>query len=97
MELARQCAWAERQASLFHYRDKQHREVDIVLELGSGEVAGVEVKTAATVTAKDFAGLRYLRDKLGERFKTGVVLYTGKRTLSFGERLAAVPLCGLWS
>jgi predicted AAA+ superfamily ATPase len=97
MELTRQCDWAERPASLFHYRDKQQREVDIVLELGSGEVAGVEVKTAATVTAKDFAGVRYLRDKLGDRFKTGVVLYTGKRTLSFGERLAAVPLCGLWS
>jgi uncharacterized protein len=97
MELARQCDWAESPASLFHYRDKQQREVHIVLELGSGEVAGVEVKTAATVAAKDFAGLRYLRDKLGSRFKTGVVLYTGKRTLSFGDRLAAVPLCGLWS
>jgi len=97
MELARQCDWAESSVSLFHYRDKQQREVDIVLELGSGELAGVEVKTAATVTARDFAGLRYLRDKLGDRFKTGVVLYTGKRTLSFGDRLAAVPLCGLWA
>lgn len=97
MELARQCDWAESSASLFHYRDKQQREVDIVLELGSGEVAGIEVKAAATVTARDFAGLRYLRDKLGDRFKTGVVLYTGKRTLSFGERLVAVPLCGLWA
>ena len=97
MELARQCEWAESAASMFHYRDKQQREVDIVLELGSGEVAGVEIKTAATATAKDFAGLRYLRDKLGDRFKAGVVLYTGKRSLSFGDRLTAVPLCGLWS
>jgi predicted AAA+ superfamily ATPase len=97
MELARQSDWAESPASLFHYRDKQQREVDIVLELGSGEVAGVEIKTAAGVTPKDFAGLRHLRDKLGASFKTGVVLYTGKRTLSFGDRLAAVPLCGLWS
>ena len=97
MELARQCDWAQSAASLFHYRDKQQREVDVVLELGSGEVAGIEIKAAATVTARDFAGLRYLRDKLGERFKTGVVLYTGKRTLSFGDRLAAVPLCGLWA
>lgn len=97
MELARQCDWAESAVSLFHYRDKQQREVDVVLELGSGEVAGVEVKTAATATAKDFAGLRHLREKLGARFRTGVVLYTGKRTLSFGDRLAAVPLCGLWS
>ena len=97
MELARQCDWAESPASLFHYRDKQQREVDVVLELGSGEVAGVEVKTAAGVSAKDFAGLRHLRDKLGANFKAGVVLYTGKRTLSFGDRLSAVPLCGLWA
>lgn len=97
MELARQCDWAESPASLFHYRDKQQREVDIVLELGSGEIAGVEIKTAASVRAKDFAGLHHLRDKLGAQFKMGVVLYTGKRTLGFGDRLAAVPLCGLWA
>lgn len=97
MELARQCDWAESSPSLFHYRDKQQREVDIVLELGSGEIAGVEIKTAASIGAKDFAGLRHLRDRLGDRFTAGVVLYTGRRTLSFGERLAAVPLCGLWA
>jgi uncharacterized protein len=97
MELARQCDWADSPASLFHYRDKQQREVDVVLELGSGEVAGVEIKTAAGVRAKDFAGLRHLRDKLGDRFTAGVVLYTGRQTLNFGDRLAAVPLCGLWS
>jgi uncharacterized protein len=97
MELARQCDWADSPASLFHYRDQQQREVDVVLELGSGEVAGVEIKTTAGVRAKDFAGLRYLRDKLGTRFKAGVVLYTGRQTLNFGDRLTAVPLCGLWS
>lgn len=97
MELTRQCDWAENSPSLFHYRDKQQREVNVVLELGSGEVAGVEIKTAAGIQPRDFAGLRHLRDKLGRRFTMGVVLYTGRRTLSFGERLAAVPLCGLWS
>jgi uncharacterized protein len=96
-EIARQCDWAESNPSLFHYRDKQQREVDVVLELGSGDVAGVEIKTAASVQPSDFAGLRYLRDKLGPSFKSGVVLYTGKRTLSFGDRLAAVPLSGLWA
>jgi predicted AAA+ superfamily ATPase len=97
MELARQRSWAENPATLFHYRDKQQREVDVVLELGSGEVAGVEIKTAAGVRPGDFAGLSYLRDKLGSRFKAGVVLYTGKQALSFGDRLSAVPLCGLWA
>ncbi len=97
MELARQCDWAASRPLLFHYRDKQQREVDIVFELPSGEVAGVEIKTAAGARSGDFAGLRHLRDKLGSHFKAGVVLYTGKQTLSFGDRLSAVPLCGLWT
>jgi hypothetical protein len=96
MELLRQRDWSECEASLFHYRDSQQREVDVVLELRSGEIAGVEVKSTATVRPRDFAGLRHLRDRFGDRFKAGVVLYTGERTLPFGERLAAVPLCGLW-
>jgi predicted AAA+ superfamily ATPase len=96
MELLRQCTWSGHQPSLFHYRDNQQREVDIVLEQRSGEIAGVEVKSGASVKSRDFAGLRHLRNKLGDRFKAGVVLYTGERTLPFGDRLAAVPVCGLW-
>jgi predicted AAA+ superfamily ATPase len=97
MELLRQCDWAEELVSLFHYRDREQREVDVVMERHSGEVVGVEVKATATPSRKDFGGLRYLRDKLGTRFKAGVVLYTGSDTLPFGERLAAVPLSGLWA
>jgi hypothetical protein len=41
--------------------------------------------------------LRYLRDKLGDRFRGGVALYLGSDTIPFGDRLAAVPLSGLWS
>jgi predicted AAA+ superfamily ATPase len=96
MELLRQREFSQGSPALFHYRDKERREIDIVLELRGGAVAGVAVKTAATITPKDFTGLRYLRDKLGDRFVFGVVLYTGERTLPFGDRMAAVPLCGLW-
>jgi uncharacterized protein len=97
MELVRQSDWCEQPLSLFHYRDKQQREVDVVLERHSGEVVGVEVKAAATVDGRDLAGLRHLRDRLGERFKAGVVLYTGSEALPFGERLSVVPLSGLWA
>lgn len=96
-ELLRQSDWAEGAPAFFHWRDRGGREVDIVIEAPGGEVAGVAVKSSATVTSRDFAGLAHLRDALGERFQAGVVLYTGERTLSFGERLAAVPLCGLWA
>ena len=54
------------------------------------------MKAAATAGERDFRGLQFLRDKLKARFKAGVVLYTGDKTLPFGDRLAAVPLAGLW-
>ena len=82
---------------LFHYRDRDGREVDLVLERRDGSVIGVEVKTAASVDGRDFRGLRHLRDRLGERFKAGVVIYTGETTVPFEDRLAAVPLSGLWT
>jgi len=97
MELLRHADWTDRPVQLFHYRDKQQREVDIVIERHNGDVIGIEVKASATPAAGDFTGLRYLRDKLGDRFKAGVVLHTGADTLPFGDRLAAVPVAGLWS
>lgn len=97
MELLRQADWASRPVQTFHYRDKQQREVDIVIERHDGEVIGVEIKASATPSVSDFKGLSYLRDNLGPRFKAGVVLHTGADTLPFGDRLAAVPINGLWS
>jgi hypothetical protein len=97
MELLRQADWAQEPVQLFHYRDKQQREVDVILERHSGEIIGIEVKASATPSSGDFSGLRYLRDRLGRRFKAGALAYTGADTLPFGDRLAAVPVSGLWS
>jgi hypothetical protein len=96
MELVRQAELAERPLTLHHYRDQRQREVDVVLERHSGEIVGIEVKAGATPRGADFAGLRYLRDRLGARFKAGALIYTGSQTLPFGDRLAAVPVSGLW-
>jgi predicted AAA+ superfamily ATPase len=95
-ELLRQADWADRPVQLFQYRDKQQREVDIVIERHDGDVIGIEIKASATLSAADFTGLRYLRDELGPRFRAGVVLHTGADTLPFGDRLSAVPVSGIW-
>lgn len=97
MELIRQADWEDDPVNLYHYRDRDQREVDSVIERRDGSVIAVEVKAAASVSGSDLRGLRYLRDKLGERFIGGAVLYTGPNTVPFGDRLAAVPLCGLWT
>jgi len=70
--------------------------VDVVVERGFGSVAGVEVKAAASVSDRDFRGLRRLRQAAGDRFAHGVVLYDGTATIPFGEKLHAVPIRALW-
>jgi hypothetical protein len=79
-----------------HFRDRDMREVDIVLERDDGMIAGIEVKARATVKAGDFSGLRALAEACGDRFSFGVVLYDGTEVVPFGDRLAAAPLTCLW-
>ena len=95
-EVARQLTWAEEPVQLFHYRDRDQVEVDMVLEHAAGTVIGIEVKAAETVRAEDFRGLRHLSNRLGDRFRAGIVLYAGEQQLSFGDRLAALPMAALW-
>lgn len=51
-----------------------------------GTVVGIEVKSTETVRGEDFRGLRHLMNRLGDRFRTGLVLYAGEQQLSFGDR-----------
>jgi hypothetical protein len=52
---------------------------------------------SGTVVAKDFRGLKKLREAVGSRFTAGVVLHDGEVSIPFGEGLFAVPLSRLWS
>jgi predicted AAA+ superfamily ATPase len=96
-EVARQLTWTEEPVQLFHYRDRDKVEVDMVLEHASGTVIGLEVKAAESVRAEDFRGLRHLATRLGDRFRAGIVLYAGEQQLPFGERLTALPISALWT
>lgn len=80
----------------FHYRDAKQREVDLVMEWPDGSVVAVEVKSGANVGTDDLRSLRYLRDKLGAKFKAGVIVNCGADSLPFGDRIYALPLEALW-
>ncbi len=97
MELIKQASWSATSVELYFYRDSDKREVDLVVESASGDVVAIEAKAAAATTASDVRGLRVLRDKLGERFKTGIVIYSGEHTLPIQDRIWAVPISGLWT
>ena len=95
-EIVKQASRLDQSVSLHHFRTAGGRGVDVVGEADDGSVVGVGVKLGATPRMSDFSGLAHLRDKLGARFKAGVVVNTGAETLPFGERLWAVPVAALW-
>lgn len=96
-ELAKHQGWAETRTRLMHYRTTTGVEVDFVLENRRSELVGIEVKAAATITAKDFNGLRHLRDTTPEHFRRGVLFYTGEEVVRFDEQLVAVPVGVFWA
>jgi uncharacterized protein len=96
-EVSRQLTWSDTEASLFHWRDRDGAEVDIVLERPSGEVVGIEVKASFDVNLGDAKGLRSLRDRLGPMFVAGIVLHCGDQVVRLDERIVAMPVASLWS
>jgi predicted AAA+ superfamily ATPase len=95
-ELAKHATWTERPVSLAHYRDRDQREVDVVIERGR-QIAAVEVKATATPRPQDARHLAFLRDRTGDRFTIGVVLHTGSQHIALGDRLVALPVSSLWA
>ncbi len=82
---------------LFHYRDNDQDEVDIIVESENRSVVGIEVKAFATVTPRDFRGLRKLAKGCGQHFQLGVVLYDAEDVVPCGENMFAAPVSCLWS
>jgi len=95
-EVLKQMPFMETGCTLYHYRDKDQDEVDIVIEDSAGALVGIEVKAGATVNSGDFKGLRKMADASGDDFKLGLALYDGERAVPFGNRLFAAPLSCLW-
>jgi predicted AAA+ superfamily ATPase len=79
-----------------HFRTQDQKEVDFVVEKTNGDTFGIEVKLSSSVEAKDFNGLKVLREAAGKSFKKGIVVYTGNEIVPFGDKFWAVPVCYFW-
>jgi uncharacterized protein len=84
-------------AKLYHLRhDAGTHEIDLIAESRDGRIAGIECKANSAPGRDDAAHLIWLRDQLGDRFTTGVVLHTGPRVFRIDERIYAVPIASIW-
>ena len=94
-ELAAHIETAAEETSLFHLRDRDGHEVAVVLER-HGRVVALEVKSSTAANRSDAKGLIWLRDKLGDDFHYGAVLYAGKIPFKIDDRVWALPINSLW-
>lgn len=97
-QLAAQIDAQDEDYQLYHYRDREKREIDFIVENEDGDVLGLEVKAGSVVNKGSFKHLIWFRDNMVKESEfVGVVLYTGEHVLSFGDRLWAVPMNALWA
>lgn len=96
-ELAALVDMSDGEYELYHYRDREKREIDFLVEREDGALLGIEIKCAASAKKDDFKHLAWFRDNIaeGRRF-VGIVLYAGEHAGSFGNHLWAVPFGAVW-
>ena len=88
---------SERSVSFSHLRlDRGEHEVDLIVEAADGTIVAIEIKSTAAPTFDDAVHLRWLRERLGDQFRVGLVLHTGPRPFRLDERIHALPIAAIW-
>jgi predicted AAA+ superfamily ATPase len=97
-QLRAEAQYMQPRPALFHMRTESGRqELDLVVELGAGQVLAFEFKAGVAPDASDARHLFGLRDRLGAEFAGGAVLHSGPSIYSLGDRVHAIPLCAVWA
>lgn len=90
-ELMKWMKTAGREGELYFYRTRSGLEVDILLETPFG-VVGMEIKNRTVIAPRDISALREVARGLGERWRGGLVIYTGDAIKPLGDpEIWAIP------
>lgn len=96
-ELAAQIDASNEKYKLFHYRDREKREIDFLIEREDHALLGIEIKAGSAISSTDFNHLKWFRDNLAKKRPfLGIVLYSGEYAGSMGDNLWAIPFSALW-
>ena len=83
---------------LSHYRDREKREIDFLIEREDNALLGIEIKAGSAIGKNDFKHMKWFQNNLAKSKEfIGIILYTGQFPASFGDNLWAVPFGLLWS
>lgn len=82
--------------SLYHYRDREKREIDFIIQ-DSNNIYGIEVKSGTLISRDHFKHLKWFKNNLvKDKHFVGIVLYSGENVVPFGEDMYAIPINNLW-
>lgn len=80
------------EASVYHLRTWEQKEVDMIVERSDARILAVEVKLSASVDDHDVRQLCWLRKRIGEQLIDAIVLNTGPQAYRRKDGVAVVPL-----
>jgi predicted AAA+ superfamily ATPase len=95
-EFATQLEWVGGADGLFHWRDRNRHEVDLVVEL-DGRFIPIEIKRTRDLPRSAGSGLDAFRARYPDRFMRGLVMYAGRQVLPLADDIWAVPISALWN
>jgi len=96
-QLSAQIDLASEDFNLYHYRDREKREIDFIVECDDETIIAIEVKAGSSLSNDSAKHLKWFKNNIAKDKKfIGIILYTGENAIPFGENLFAVPMNNLW-
>jgi uncharacterized protein len=95
-ELVKLRPLADTAVSIWHFRERDGREVDFILEGPRGQIVALEIKASTSPGRDTVRHLKWLKERLGSKLTAGIVLHLGQQSGSFGDGLYTLPVSTLW-
>lgn len=95
-ELTKQQSWSDTAFEIYHFRDRDGVEVDIVLKLWDGSLIAIKVKPGSTYHSKWVESLKKFKAKTTDRKVIGVLFYTGDAAWRVDDWINVLPISTLW-
>ena len=84
--------------NIYHYRDREKREIDFIIECPNNKIIAIESKAGETANFSDFKHINWFKTNIAkDKDVTGIVLYSGENILSYKENNYIIPIPFLWS
>lgn len=95
-ELIKQKGWSAEEFELYHFRDRDGAEVDLVIEFANGKIFLIEVKATETYRPEFAKTIHKLATKLGNNFVGAAVLTLDPTPRILGHKIWGLPVSALW-